>query len=253
MVYAFALLVLQGGPIELAALAPYAPAIATTIASAVTGTATLLATRRTGRGSREASTIAKKHEAIEAINAALSDVSRSFDEWLNPLTERATARTAGERVDRALKKLGRTWDTHLYLFPRTKTTEIVGMTIDMFAHQYREVSGVMLVGRARSPHYDKALRDARDWLDQYKERWQVELNNCFSRETGSVSTRAPLSSSRVARMIRGWRTRRFRSRLLREMIPAKHSQEVQEGRSQESRSRLELESGYSAKGGHHNG
>jgi hypothetical protein len=222
MVYAFALVVLQGGPLELAALAPYAPAIATAVASAVTGTATLFAARRTGRGSREASTLAKKHEAIEAINAALSNVSESFDELLNTPPDRATVRTAGERVGRALKKLDRTWIKHSYLFAGTKTAVLVSTTIDTFNHEYHEVSGVMLIGSARSPHYDKDLGEARDWLDHYKRRRQVELNDYFSRETRSVRRRTLVPKWISAKQLDGFR------------------------------SRLELESGYSAKGGHHN-
>ena len=266
MVYAFALLVLQGGTLELAALTPYTPAIATALASGVTGTATLLAARRTGRGSREASALAKKHEAIGAVNAAFFDLSVSFDEWLNPPTERTQVRTAGERVDRALKKLKHTWNTHRYLFAGTKTSVIVGKTISKFDFQYRTVSGVMLIGKARSPHYDETLGDAREWLDDFERRWQVELNDYFSRESGSVSAGGASRRSRYLRAIRRLRLRRFRTRLEREMakpsaealvakalerLDEKPSQDTKP--SQEFRSRLELESGYSEEGGHHNG
>jgi hypothetical protein len=156
--------------------------IAALVGSSLTGAVTAAVAWYNRRGSKENTTLGRKHDAIPKIIGCFADVKENFKRYIEA-SSRSKAKTAAANVDRYLRQLERIWHEHGYLFTERITFTTVEKISTGFEKHYRQVARVK--GKPDHPEYQEILDDARSWLAHYESVGQKELNDCFARETGT--------------------------------------------------------------------
>ena len=150
-------------------------------------TAAIITTRRTRKLTYTQEELKAVYAVIRGINELLSTILLSCNLLITPNTPQGRAKRAGEDVKKSLGDLWTLWVANTHLFTDDKLNSEFEKVYMSFLNNHREVAEV--INEPQHPNYERALQDAKNWLDAYTSGEYSKLNAQFRRIMGKAKVK----------------------------------------------------------------